>query len=602
MYFLICSSTGCSDKKCQNGATCIGSDTNYFCKCAEGFVGTLCQNVNPCFNNPCLPNGDCIVPNPDDTEDPIPHLCVCYEGWSGTNCNVCNPCTLDLNLCGDYGTCSLAPEGQDCEIECTCHDGWIGEYCNIQNPCTDDQACNGGGDCTPNVENPSQPDCHCHEGYLGQHCLPDPCYGDANPCGSNGVCFPDDLENPSYAVCDCEAGWIGQYCEFLDPCFDEMACNSNGICTPDVDDPTKPVCDCDIGYIGLTCLPDPCYEERNPCGPFGQCYPNDYDYPTQSECICDPGWLGEHCDVQDPCYGIANPCVHGSCSYDPNDISQAVCTCDSGWGGINCDRAQCSPGYYSTDGTEPCEPCPLNTYQSNPASVICIECGEGKITEDVGSTSPDDCIFPPLWPRGYYGLPMPDVGCPKSYYQKFTWQTGTRHQDTERGNEWSLPLHFPPRYALDSIDQHFCMKNVYSEQGDKEWEEGKYCLFKADNQICPSGFNEGSIKWDDRLMFNQNSLTGSHPEGKYGMNTEIHFCCRVNGYANEAISLPNNAPFYLLQYGDDCQKVKGMSSIKEWFFWDCNKWPPTVTSSSGWVPKSTVGRDVKLHYCYYARV
>jgi len=50
-------------------------------------------------------------------------------------------------------------------------------------------------------------------------------------------------------------------------------------------------------------------------------------------------------------------------------------------------------------------------------------------------------------------------------------------------------------------------------------------------------------------------LTGSLPDGVYNRNTRIYFCCRADGPASLAILLPTAVPFYLLKYGEHCQKV-----------------------------------------------
>jgi len=48
---------------------------------------------------------------------------------------------------------------------------------------------------------------------------------------------------------------------------------------------------------------------------------------------------------------------------------------------------------------------------------------------------------------------------------------------------------------------------------------------------------------------------GTLPDGVYGCNTKIFFCCRSDGPADLPILLPTSVPFFLLKYGDHCQKV-----------------------------------------------
>jgi len=48
---------------------------------------------------------------------------------------------------------------------------------------------------------------------------------------------------------------------------------------------------------------------------------------------------------------------------------------------------------------------------------------------------------------------------------------------------------------------------------------------------------------------------GKLPDGVYNRNTKIFFCCRRDGSADLPIVLPTSVPFYLLKFGDSCQKV-----------------------------------------------
>ena len=69
----------------------------------------------------------------------------------------------------------------------------------------------------------------------------------------------------------------------------------------------------------------------------------------------------------------------------------------------------------------------------------------------------------------------------------------------------------------------------------------------------------GWIRWDDentKIDF-PNSLGGDLPDGIYGQNTLIYFCCSISGRKSAAISLPYKTPFYLIAYGSsECQQVR----------------------------------------------
>jgi hypothetical protein len=41
-----------------------------------------------------------------------------------------------------------------------------------------------------------------------------------------------------------------------------------------------------------------------------------------------------------------------------------------------------------------------------------------------------------------------------------------------------------------------------------------------------SGFNSGFIYWDDEDHNNENSHGGTLPDGEFGRNTKIYYCCR----------------------------------------------------------------------------
>lgn len=87
------------------------------------------------------------------------------------------------------------------------------------------------------------------------------------------------------------------------------------------------------------------------------------------------------------------------------------------------------------------------------------------------------------------------------------------------------------------------------------WPSGKYCIYKR-GHVCPKGLREGFVVWDDENTDNQNDKAGALPEGHYGEDTKIYFCCSVHGSVEKAIMLPTERPFFLFAYGSiNCQKV-----------------------------------------------
>jgi len=201
------------------------------------------------------------------------------------------------------------------------------------------------------------------------------------------------------------------------------------------------------------------------------------------------------------------------------------------------------------------------------------------------------------WPRGTYALPMPDSGCPRS--KKVAWAEGSLRQNTEDTSplsNWSRPIHLKGPKKNNEITQHFCVKE--NKGGSGNWPAGKYCIYKKGK--CPHGFSEGWIKWDDEDTKNDNFVSGVLPDGSYGQDTVVHFCCRSDGLAEAPIELPMHVPFFLLKQSNTCQRVMGMRVTEEWLFWDCedkenkNLW-------GGTLPESLVAKDIKLHFCYYSK-
>ena len=112
------------------------------------------------------------------------------------------------------------------------------------------------------------------------------------------------------------------------------------------------------------------------------------------------------------------------------------------------------------------------------------------------------------------------------------------------------------------------------------------------------GFEEGSIKWDDEDTKNDNDASGVLPDGDYGKDTVVDFCCRSDGSTDKPIELPMREPFFLLKHSSRCQEVTGMRVTEEWVFWDCED-KENKNLVSGKLPESFVAKDVKLYYCYY---
>ena len=123
---------------------------------------------------------------------------------------------------------------------------------------------------------------------------------------------------------------------------------------------------------------------------------------------------------------------------------------------------------------------------------------------------------------------------------------------------------------------------------------GKYCIYKKG--VCPLGLGEGFLYWDDEDRNNVNKDGGSLPEGEYGLDTRIFFCCRTVGDKSDPVPLPLSKPFYLLAYGSsDCQLVKGAIAITEYIIFE-NEDVNNQDSSGG---VHLYANSSFIYYCYY---
>lgn len=203
------------------------------------------------------------------------------------------------------------------------------------------------------------------------------------------------------------------------------------------------------------------------------------------------------------------------------------------------------------------------------------------------------------WPSGSYGLPKPKSGCPSK-----EWLEGFRYQDSENvenTNTKTNGSHFSGRVTPHGIRQEFC---IHKDTPGKRipWPSGKYCIYRKGNS-CPTGLREGWIRWDDEnteIDF-PNSLGGELPDGIYGENTAIYFCCSTSGKKSTPISLPYGSPFYLIAYGSHrCQKVRYYEVSSEYLQFDDEDQDNANAHSliSPYGPSEDLFNN-RIYYCYY---
>ena len=122
----------------------------------------------------------------------------------------------------------------------------------------------------------------------------------------------------------------------------------------------------------------------------------------------------------------------------------------------------------------------------------------------------------------------------------------------------------------------------------------------------------GSISWDDEDGDNENYKNGTVPEGVYGQDTLIYYCCMTDGDVSQPISLPTQNPFYLFPYNSEqCQAVQGMNATQEYFRWDEEDDPISSRDKTlgshpyqTCVPSSMSGKadNSIVHYCHYEAI
>ena len=203
------------------------------------------------------------------------------------------------------------------------------------------------------------------------------------------------------------------------------------------------------------------------------------------------------------------------------------------------------------------------------------------------------------WPYGTYSLIQSASGCPSG------WSSGWRHQDNEdsnNANSWS-PSNLNSYAKIElgrNIKTHYCTK-IFSSNTGFTWPSGTYCIARYGN-TCPSGFSTGYREWDDEDSRNANGYSGILPDGTYGRNTLIQYCCRTDGNPSNHIILPTNTPFVLYRYGGVCQKVRGMNNPTYLSIHFDDEDSRNANSCQGSYPDGACGRNHDVNFCYYNQV
>ena len=170
-----------------------------------------------------------------------------------------------------------------------------------------------------------------------------------------------------------------------------------------------------------------------------------------------------------------------------------------------------------------------------------------------------------IWPDGRYCLPMPGSQiCPTG------WKKGYRTHDNEDDNHalnCYAKVHgwvpYNTKHCKD-LGWGFCCKTRSDYPTRKTWPKGSYCIFRYGGS-CPTGFDEGYIRWDDEDSNNKNKKHGYLPDGVYGANTKIYFCCRhdpkdplLHAFGFYSLTdLPKCSEIMLMRYKGICPRGEG---------------------------------------------
>lgn len=198
------------------------------------------------------------------------------------------------------------------------------------------------------------------------------------------------------------------------------------------------------------------------------------------------------------------------------------------------------------------------------------------------------------WPAGDYAFMASTEGCPAgtAVFTTGTWQhTGNGY------NTFSPEVNLGGSYTALAFQHNFCVKSASSDVAQAPaWDLGRYCILRAGGQ-CPAGFKTGWVQYDDAAT---GSGTGSLPDGVFGADTRLEFCCRDDGFRELPLqTIPNTQPLILFNSHYDsiegCQQVAGMRAYLQHILFD--SYPGGIAAFGGEYPD---GADSsQLYYCYY---
>ncbi|KAK6979669.1 hypothetical protein BgiMline_020655 [Biomphalaria glabrata] len=206
------------------------------------------------------------------------------------------------------------------------------------------------------------------------------------------------------------------------------------------------------------------------------------------------------------------------------------------------------------------------------------------------------------WPEGTYALLSPQAGCPNNVGA--IWTTGLvkihtestdRNYDQVSTNSHLLAPILERAGTNNFMYQHFCVSTTLSPGA--AWPKGSYCINRKGDK-CPTGFETGSIQWNEERTGSAGATTGAIPDGTYtAAIAKIFYCCRNDSDPFHPVYLPKARPFYLYRFKGTCQDVVGMKVTPELMVFDTDTTNADAYDND-WHPDGQIN-DVHLLLCYY---
>ncbi|XP_059145216.1 uncharacterized protein LOC131932337 [Physella acuta] len=227
----------------------------------------------------------------------------------------------------------------------------------------------------------------------------------------------------------------------------------------------------------------------------------------------------------------------------------------------------------------------------------------------LGGLDGDQLLRSTVWPEGYFSLLQPETGCPSMGFSFLDWKTdGYRQFHTEstspqNQDNITANAHLKKPYQLKTGSNNFILLSFCTIAGGHQgpnWPTGSYCVMMYAG-VCPPGFHDGSIYWDEENNQYGGRYGGYIPTAGFGADSRIYYCCRRDGKPEKPMYLPTSKPFYLFRFGGVCQQVANMKLTPETIVFDTEDTGGNSDQYFGEYHPDGQLNNVVLELCYYTR-